>query len=122
MTDTVGHKGEAIAAKYYQQRGWLLLNHNYRTRMGEIDLILYKENTLVFAEVRQRGMARVVDTLLPGVVGFCAPVFDSDRRMVMGVVALGSAATFDAEWGGTVEAPLRAMARQLSADLGYTAP
>ena len=42
MTDTVGHKGEAIAAKYYQQRGWLLLNHNYRTRMGEIDLILYK--------------------------------------------------------------------------------
>ena len=34
MTDTVGHKGEAIAAKYYQQRGWLLLNHNYRTRAG----------------------------------------------------------------------------------------
>ncbi len=54
MTDTVGHKGEAIAAKYYQRRGWLLLNHNYRTRMGEIDLILYKENTLVFAEVKTR--------------------------------------------------------------------
>ena len=36
MTDTVGRKGEAIAAKYYQQRGWLLLNHNYRTRLGEI--------------------------------------------------------------------------------------
>ena len=54
MTDIVGHKGEAIAAKYYQQRGWLLLNHNYRTRMGEIDLILYKENTLVFAEVKTR--------------------------------------------------------------------
>lgn len=27
MTD-VGHTGEAVAAKYYQQRGWLLLNHN----------------------------------------------------------------------------------------------
>ena len=48
MTD-VGHTGEAVAAKYYQQRGWLLLNHNYRTRLGELDLILYKENTLVFA-------------------------------------------------------------------------
>lgn len=57
MTDTVGHKGEAIAAKYYQQHGWLLLNHNYRTRMGEIDLILYKENTLVFAEVKTRAGA-----------------------------------------------------------------
>jgi hypothetical protein len=57
---------------------------------------------LFLDEVRQRRMARVVDTLLPGVAGFCAPVFDSDRRMVMGVVALGSAATFDARlgWGG----------------------
>jgi len=53
MTDT-GHIGEAIAAKYYQQRGWLLLNHNYRTRMGEIDLILYRDDTLVFAEVKTR--------------------------------------------------------------------
>ena len=53
MTDT-GHIGEAIAAKYYQQRGWLLLNHNYRTRMGEIDLILYKDDILVFAEVKTR--------------------------------------------------------------------
>ena len=48
MTDT-GHIGEAIAAKYYQQRGWLLLNHNYRTRMGEIDLVLYKEQRLILA-------------------------------------------------------------------------
>ena len=54
MTENVGHTGEAIAAKYYRQRGWLLLEHNYRTRMGEIDLILYKENTLVFAEVKTR--------------------------------------------------------------------
>ena len=53
MTD-VGHTGEAVAAKYYQQRGWLLLNHNYRTRLGELDLILYKGNTLVFAEVKTR--------------------------------------------------------------------
>ena len=56
MTD-VGHTGEAVAAKYYQQRGWLLLNHNYRTRLGELDLILYKENTLVFAEVKLRRTA-----------------------------------------------------------------
>ena len=73
----------------------------------------------LFEEVRRRGMARVVDTLLPGVVGFCAPVFDSDGHMALGIVALGSAATFDAEWGGAVEAPLRATATRLSSDLGY---
>ena len=54
----LGHTGEAVAAKYYRQRGYLLLNHNYRTRLGELDLILYKDGTLVFAEVKTRTSAR----------------------------------------------------------------
>jgi DNA-binding IclR family transcriptional regulator len=70
-------------------------------------------------EVRQRGAARVVDTLLPGIVGFCAPVFDSDGHIALGIVALGPTGTFDPEWGGAVEKPLQAAARQLSSDLGY---
>jgi DNA-binding IclR family transcriptional regulator len=70
-------------------------------------------------EVRQRGAARVVDTLLPGIVGFCVPVFDSDGHIALGIVALGPTGTFDPEWGGAVERPLRAAARQLSSDLGY---
>lgn len=70
-------------------------------------------------EVRSRGMARVVDTLLPGIVGFCAPVFDADGHMALGIVTLGPTGTFDAEWGGAVEAPLRTAAAQLSRDLGH---
>ena len=31
MTD-VGRTGEAVAAKYYQQRGWLLLNQSLSLR------------------------------------------------------------------------------------------
>ncbi len=50
----LGATGEAVAAKYYQQNGYLLLNHNYRTRMGEVDLILYKDGGIVFAEVKTR--------------------------------------------------------------------
>ena len=34
MSRELGHTGEAVAAKYYIRRGYLLLNHNYRTRMG----------------------------------------------------------------------------------------
>ena len=49
--------GEAVAAKYYIRQGYLLLNHNYRTRMGELDLILYKADTIVFAEVKTRTSA-----------------------------------------------------------------
>jgi len=70
-------------------------------------------------EVRQRGVARVVQTLLPGVAGFCAPVFDADGHIALGMVALGAVGNFDAEWGGAVEKPLRAAARQLSSDLGH---
>ena len=54
MTENIGRKGEALAAKYYMHRGYLLLNHNYRTRMGELDLVLYKDGQLVFAEVKTR--------------------------------------------------------------------
>jgi DNA-binding IclR family transcriptional regulator len=72
-------------------------------------------------EVRQRGAARVMDTLLPGIVGFCVPVFDSDGHMALGMVALGPSGTFDPEWGGAVEKPLREAAAQLSADLGHRA-
>ena len=59
-------------------------------------------------EVRQRGAARVVDTLLPGIVGFCAPVFDADGHIALGIVALGPTGTFDSAWGGAVDKPLRA--------------
>ena len=72
-------------------------------------------------EARQHGMARVVNTLLPGVGGFCAPVFDAGGHMVLGMVALGSLGTFDADWAGKVATPLKAAARQLSSDLGYIA-
>ena len=70
-------------------------------------------------DVKQRGAARVVDTLLPGIVGFCAPVFDSDGHIALGIVALGPTGTFDAQWNGAVDKPLRAAAKQLSGDLGF---
>lgn len=73
----------------------------------------------VLEEVRRRGLARAVNTLLPGVAGFCAPVFDADGHLALGMVALGSLATFDAAWDGAVARPLAAAARQLSRDLGF---
>ena len=75
-------------------------------------------NTLL-REVREQGLARVVDTLLPGVAGFCAPVFDFDGHLALGLVAMGSVASFDTAWDGTVAQPLRAAAQQLSSELGY---
>jgi DNA-binding IclR family transcriptional regulator len=61
----------------------------------------------------------VVDSLLPGVAGFCAPVFDADGHLAVGIVTLGPTSGFDSAWDGTVATPLRAAAARLSDDLGH---
>ena len=89
-------------------------------RSGRTDLpTTLTEARQLLDEVRQRGAARVIDTLLPGIVGFCVPVFDSDGHIVLGIIAVGSMSTFDPEWMGAVDEPLRVAASQLSRDLGW---
>jgi len=73
-------------------------------------------------ETRGQGMGRVVHSLLPGVGGFCAPVFDAQGRLALGLVVLGSVATLDTGWQGLPATSLRRCAQQLSTDLGYRAP
>jgi DNA-binding IclR family transcriptional regulator len=70
-------------------------------------------------EVRQHGVGRVVNALLPGVVGFCAPVFDSDGHLALGMLSLGPASSFDAAWDGKPAKALKQAAQQLSAELGH---
>lgn len=72
-------------------------------------------------EVREHRIARVVDVLLPGVAGFCAPVFDADGHVALGVLAMGPTGSFDVAWKGAVADPLRSWADQLSGDLGFRA-
>lgn len=69
-------------------------------------------------ETRQQGLGRVVNVLLPGISGFCAPVFDADDHLALGVVTLGSSATLDTAWDGPIAQALRQFAATLSADLG----
>jgi DNA-binding IclR family transcriptional regulator len=73
-------------------------------------------------ETRQQGLGRVVNVLLPGISGWCAPVLDADGHLVLGVVSLGSTATLDTAWDGPIAQHLRQFAQQLSADLGWRAP
>ncbi len=70
-------------------------------------------------QTRTQGLGRVVDSLLPGVAGFCAPVFDADGHLALGIVTLGPTSGFDSTWDGAVATPLRAAAARLSDDLGH---
>lgn len=49
-----GKAAESKAARYLRSQGLRLLCRNYRSRHGEIDLIMADSNTLVFVEVRYR--------------------------------------------------------------------
>ena len=51
-----GARGEALAAKYYERSGYRIVERNFRTRQGEIDVIAQKGNALVFAEVKTRNV------------------------------------------------------------------
>lgn len=54
----LGNEGEALAAAYYEAQGFTVLARNFRTRQGEIDLIVRRGPRLVFAEVKARADER----------------------------------------------------------------
>jgi len=45
---------EELACQFLEKHGLVLLERNYRTRSGEIDLIMRQGATLVFVEVKYR--------------------------------------------------------------------
>jgi putative endonuclease len=50
----LGAWGEEKAARYLEQKGYRIVERNFRSRFGEIDLVVEDEKFLVFVEVRLR--------------------------------------------------------------------
>lgn len=50
----VGRIGEALAIEHFKAQGYEIRAQNYRTRSGEIDLIVQREKRTVFVEVKTR--------------------------------------------------------------------
>lgn len=60
-TKKIGDRGEAIAAAYLQRKNYRLLEHQYRYKRGDIDLVCYDpsdersdKGAVVFVEVKTR--------------------------------------------------------------------
>lgn len=49
-----GREGEARARAYLENLGWRTIAQNFRTRWGEIDLIMDDGEKLVFVEVKSK--------------------------------------------------------------------
>ena len=67
----LGAYGELLAARFLSRQGLVLLDHNWRCREGEIDLVLRDGRTLVICEVKTRSS-----------VDFGTPHEAIDRRKV----------------------------------------
>jgi putative endonuclease len=50
----LGEWGEKRAVKYLEKRGFVILQSNFRCRVGEIDIVARDGDELVFAEVKTR--------------------------------------------------------------------
>jgi putative endonuclease len=73
----LGAEGERIAAEHLTRRGYEIVDRNFRTRYGELDLVAVGADCLVFCEVKAR-MARSP----PGPFGPLSSVGPGKRRQV----------------------------------------
>jgi putative endonuclease len=55
----LGRAGEEAAAAWYIGRGYEIVDRNWRSRMGEIDLVCDGHDVLVFCEVKTRRSDRL---------------------------------------------------------------
>ncbi len=49
-----GQRGEDLAAAHFERLGYTVLARNHRTRYGELDLVVWDGENLVFVEVKTR--------------------------------------------------------------------
>ena len=50
----VGQIGETAAAAFLRKNGYRIICRNFKTKIGELDIIAAKKNTLVIVEVKAR--------------------------------------------------------------------
>ena len=51
VTKTKGQIGEEVACKYLKNKKYIIIERNFRTNVGEIDIICADDGYLVFVEV-----------------------------------------------------------------------
>lgn len=71
-------------------------------------------------ETRKHGLSRTKGQPIPGIDALCAPVFDAEGHIVLGILVMGPSATFDSNWDGTIAKAVRRCAEEVSRRIGRT--
>ena len=86
-----GNDGEQAACTHLQEKGYEILEKNYRYRKSEIDLIAKHENWLVFIEVKTRSSS---------FFGF--PEEFVDRKKQLLIFEAADNYVYEKDWNGNV--------------------
>jgi putative endonuclease len=65
----LGARGEQLAAEHLVRRGFDIVERNYRTRWGELDIIAFDGRVLAFCEVKTRRASPAGASPLDGIGG-----------------------------------------------------
>ena len=83
----VGDMGEDFAVQLLENSGFSILQRNYRTKVGEIDIIATKDEVLHFIEVKTRNSdqygypSEAVNQTKQNRIKKCAELYLQNRRM-----------------------------------------
>lgn len=88
-------------------------------RGGRKGSVFDDEMSAALQQVRDEGLSRVKDVLMPGISALAAPVFDGSGALVLSLTAIGPTAVFDSRADGALARLVGGAARGLSARLGW---
>jgi putative endonuclease len=118
-----GDRAEEFAANFLKENGYKIICRNYKTRLGEVDIIAQDNDTVCFIEVKARKSGRFgtgaesVSALKQRQVSKAALIFLKEKRL------LNNKARFDVVSldysSGKAEAELIKNAFELSPDFTY---
>jgi putative endonuclease len=93
MSDKIkaGSEGENLAAEFLRNKGFEILARNYRYKHAEIDLIVRKENWLLFVEVKTRSSS-----------SFGEPEAFVDTRKVAKILEGAEQYIYEKDWNGNI--------------------
>ena len=93
MSDKIkkGKEGEDLAANFLTEKGYEIVERNYRHKRSEIDLIVRKTNRLVFVEVKFRTSD-----------AFGYPEDFVDYKKVKNILSGAEEYTYQIDWRGNV--------------------
>lgn len=83
----IGTEKEQLAGAYLEERGYEVIEYNYRCKQGEIDIVAKDEEYLVFCEVKYRSGAKngtpfeAVDYKKQKTISRCALFYITEKRL-----------------------------------------